>query len=71
MFLFFVVMGSYAVLSTFVDSFKSKSFQQILGIGVIEVIVLFVEVVFLYREFVDSLVPWFASSRAPWFLSWR
>ena len=59
-FLFFIVMGSYAVLSTFVDSFKSKSFQQIIGIGVIEVIVLFVEVVFLYREFVDSLVPWFA-----------
>ncbi|MCH7549335.1 MAG: hypothetical protein IH969_07370, partial [Candidatus Krumholzibacteriota bacterium] len=60
LFLFFVVMGSYAVLSTFVDSFKSKSFSQILGIGVIEIIVLFVEVVFLYREFVDSLVPWFA-----------
>jgi len=60
LFLFFVVMGSYAVLSTFVDSFKSKSLQQILGIAVIEVVVLFVEVVFLYREFVDSLVPWFA-----------
>lgn len=60
LFLFFVVMGSYAVLSTFVDSFKTKSFQQIAGIAVIEVVVLFVEVVFLYREFVDSLVPWFA-----------
>ena len=60
LFLFFVVMGSYAVLSTFVDSFKSKSVSQILGIAVIECVVLFVEVVFLYREFVDSLVPWFA-----------
>jgi hypothetical protein len=60
MFLLFVVLGSYAVLSTFVDSFKGKSFSSILGIGVIEVVVLFVEVVFLYREFVDSLVPWFA-----------
>jgi hypothetical protein len=60
LFLFFVVLGSYAVLSTFVDSFKGKSVSSIAGIGVIEVVVLFVEVVFLYREFVDSLVPWFA-----------
>lgn len=59
-FLFFIVLGSYAVLSTFVDSFKEKDISQILGIGAIEVIVLFVEVVFLYREFVDALVPWFA-----------
>ena len=60
LFLLFVIMGSYAVLSTFVDSFKKKNVSSILGIGVIEMVVLFVEVVFLYREFVDSLVPWFA-----------
>ena len=59
-FLLFVVLGSYAVLSTFVDSFQKKSISAIAGIGVIELVVLFVEVVFLYREFVDSLVPWFA-----------
>lgn len=59
-FLFFIVLGSYAVLSTFVDSVKEKNISQIIGIGVIEVIVLFVEVIFLYREFVDALVPWFA-----------
>lgn len=58
-FLFFIVLGSYAVLSTFVDSVKEKDISQILGIGAIEIIVLFVEVVFLYREFVDALVPWF------------
>jgi hypothetical protein len=60
LFLLFVILGSYAVLSTFVDSFKSKNMSSIVGIGVIETVVLFVEVVFLYREFVDSLVPWFA-----------
>jgi hypothetical protein len=60
LFLLFVIMGSYAVLSTFVDSFKKKNASSIVGIGVIEMVVLFVEVVFLYREFVDSLVPWFA-----------
>ncbi len=59
-FLIFIVLGSYAVLSTFVESAKSKNISAIIGIGVIEIVVLFVEVVFLYREFVDSLVPWFA-----------
>ena len=39
---------------------RSRSFQQIAGILVIECVVIFVEVMFLYREFVDSLVPWFA-----------
>lgn len=60
LFLSFMILGSYAVLSTFVESVKSKNISSIIGIGVIETIVLSVEVVFLYREFVDSLVPWFA-----------
>jgi hypothetical protein len=59
-FLLFIVLGSYAVLSTMVDAVKSKNISAIIGIGVIELVALFVEVVFLYREFVDSLVPWFA-----------
>lgn len=64
LFLFFIVLGSYAVLSTFVTSFKGRRVSSIVGIGVVEVVVLFVEVVFLYREFVDSLVPWFAQYSA-------
>jgi len=60
LFLLFMILGSYAVLSTFVQSIRGKNVSSIIGIGVIETVVLFVEVVFLYREFVDSLVPWFA-----------
>jgi hypothetical protein len=59
-FLLFIVLGSYAVLSNMVDAVRSKNISAIIGIGVIEIVALFVEVVFLYREFVDSLVPWFA-----------
>ena len=59
-FLLFIVLGSYAVLSNFVDAVKSKNIPSIASIAVIELVVLFVEVLFLYREFVDSLVPWFA-----------
>ena len=64
LFLLFVVLGSYAVLATFVDSFKSRSVSAIAGIAGIVVVVLFVEVVVLYRDFVDSLVPWFAQYSA-------
>ena len=59
-FLFFIVLGSYAVLSNLIDSVKQKNFHSMIGIAAVETVVLFVEVLFLYREFVDSLVPWFA-----------
>lgn len=59
-FLLFVVLGSYAVLSNFVNALRSRNVAGIITISVIELVVLSVEVMFLYREFVDSLVPWFA-----------
>ena len=60
LFMFFIVLGSYSVLSTLADALKMKSIPNIIKIAVIESVAMFVEVVFLYREFVDSLVPWFA-----------
>ncbi|MCW9065520.1 MAG: hypothetical protein OQJ78_04425, partial [Ignavibacteriaceae bacterium] len=59
-FLLFIVLGSYAVLSTLVDAAKAKNMTTLARIVVIEFVVLFVEVMFLYREFVDALIPWFA-----------
>ncbi len=59
-FLFFVVLGSYAVLSTLINVIKTKNIPSILGILVVELIVIFFEVMFLYREFVDAIVPWLA-----------
>ena len=59
LFLLFLILGSYAVLSTWTDALSSRKIGTILKIGIIELVALFVEVVFLYREFVDSLVPWF------------
>jgi len=58
--LYVFVLGSYAVLSTWVEAVKSKSIGAILKIGIFELFVMFLEVVFLYREFVDSLTPWIA-----------
>lgn len=60
LFMFFVVLGSYAVLSTFTAAVRTRDWPTIVKIGVVELVAMFVEVVFLYREFVDALVPWFA-----------
>jgi len=59
LFLLFLILGSYAVLSTWTDALSSRKIGTIIKIGMIELVALFVEVIFLYREFVDSLVPWF------------
>jgi len=59
-FMMFIVLGSYAVLANLTEAFKKKNIALIVKIASIELVALFVEVVFLYREFVDSLVPWFA-----------
>lgn len=59
-FMFIIVLGSYAVLSTWSEALQTKQFANIFKISVIEGVVCLVEVVFLYREFVSSLEPWFA-----------
>lgn len=59
-FMLFIALGSYAVLASFTEAVKSRDWATIIKIGVVESVALFVEVVFLYREFVDALVPWFA-----------
>jgi len=64
LFMFFIVLGSYSVLLTLTDSFRTKNVPSIIKIGVVELVAMFVEVVFLYREFVDALVPWFAQHSA-------
>src|SRR5882762_5964350 len=60
LFMRFIILGSYAVLSTWTTALGSRNWPSTIKIGVVELVALFVEVVFLYREFVDALVPWFA-----------
>ena len=59
-FMLFIALGSYAVLSTWAAALRTRNIPAIVKIGVVEAVAMFVEVVFLYREFVDALVPWFA-----------
>lgn len=60
LFMLFIALGSYAVLSSFTEAVRSRNWATIVKIAVVESVALFVEVVFLYREFVDALVPWFS-----------
>lgn len=60
LFLLFLVLGSYAVLSNWTEVVKSRNVGAIVKITVVELVAVMVEVLFLYRELVDSLVPWFA-----------
>jgi hypothetical protein len=55
-----VVLGSFAILASWGEAFKSRQINKIIQIGIFEAFVFGFEVMFLYREFVDALVPWFA-----------
>ena len=58
--LFFIVLASYAMLQSLFETAQKKKVMAIVGMIFVELFVVLVEVMFLYREFVDALVPWFA-----------
>ena len=60
LFLLFLILGSYAVLSNWTEALKTRNVGAIVKITAVELVAVMVEVLFLYRELVDSLVPWFA-----------
>jgi hypothetical protein len=53
------ILGSYAVVTSLGEAIKKKDWNMILFISAFEICVAGFEVLFLYREFVDALVPWF------------
>ncbi len=59
-FMLVITLGSYSVLSQFSAALKSRDVATMVKIGAVEAVAMSVEVVFLYREFVDALMPWFA-----------
>lgn len=56
--LFAMVAGSFACMSVLVEAFEQKDVKKILQMLVVEFFVMFVEVLFLYRELIDALTPW-------------
>lgn len=60
LFLFMLIMGSFACVYALMESVKKKEIKYIVQIVLVEVFVMFFEVMFLYRELVDAITPWIA-----------
>ncbi len=59
-FLFFLILGSFACIQVLGDAMKNKQIGQIIQMVLVELSVIFFEVMFLYREMIDALTPWIA-----------
>ena len=58
--LLMLVMGSYACLHTLREAVRLREVKFLAQIVVVELLVMFFEVMFLYREFIDAISPWIA-----------
>ena len=59
-FLLLLIMGSFACVQAMVDAVQKREFKFIAQIVLVELFVMFFEVMFLYRELVDAISPWIA-----------
>jgi hypothetical protein len=60
LFLLLLILGSFACLQAFLDAIKKRDFKFIVQMVLVELFVMFFEVMFLYRELVDAITPWIA-----------
>ena len=61
-FLFFLVLGSFACIHALGTALKEKNIPQIVQMSFVELFVMFFEVIFLYRELIDAITPWIAQT---------
>ena len=57
-FLLLLIMGSFACVQALVEAVEKRELKFIIQIAVVELFVMFFEVMFLYRELVDAVTPW-------------
>lgn len=60
LFLFPLISGSFACIQVLNDAVKTRQIGQIVAMSLVELVVAFFEVLFLYRELVDAITPWLA-----------
>ncbi len=60
-FLFLLIMGSFACLQALMDSVRRREYKFLVQMILVELFVMFFEVMFLYRELVDAITPWIAA----------
>src|SRR4030095_1269790 len=59
-FLLFLVAGSFACLQLLVPTLRKREYKFLAQMVLIEILVMFFETMFLYRQFIDTLTPWIA-----------
>jgi hypothetical protein len=59
-FLYFLILGSFACIQVLQQAIKSKNIGEIIQMIFVELSVMFFEVIFLYRELIDAITPWIA-----------
>jgi hypothetical protein len=57
-FLLLLVLGSYAALQALCEAVRAREARFLVHIVALEGVVMFFEVMFLYRELVDAITPW-------------
>jgi hypothetical protein len=60
LFLFMLIAGSFACVQALIDAVKAREVKFLAQMIVVELFVMFFEVMFLYRELVDAITPWIA-----------
>jgi hypothetical protein len=65
-FLLLLVMGSFACLHTLTDALRRREWTFLAQMVVVELLVMFFEVAFLYRQLAATLVPWAGAQLGPW-----
>ena len=60
LFLFMLVAGSFACVQVMTEAIRSRKVGEIVQMGIVESAVMMFEVMFLYRELIDSITPWIA-----------
>ncbi|HXC61844.1 MAG TPA: hypothetical protein VNV63_04140, partial [Nitrospiria bacterium] len=60
LFLFMLIMGSFACIQALLEAVKKGEIKFLVQMIMVELFVMFFEVMFLYRELVDAITPWIA-----------
>ena len=60
LFLFMLIMGSFACIQALLEAIKKGELKFLVQMILVELFVMFFEVMFLYRELVDAITPWIA-----------
>jgi len=58
LFLFFLIAGSFACIQVMTEAIRGRRIGEVIQMVLVEFFVAFFEVVFLYRELIDSITPW-------------